>query len=101
MNTGATLDAGRALARNAAVTLDTNTIKAAGCAPTGTRVGTAHAKPGRTKFKITVDPRRQGPRMHRVIAAVKFTPASRARTTIRRLTYRRTSRPQGQPRFTG
>lgn len=184
VKTGATLDAGRALARNAAVTLDTNTIKVAGCAPApgggtppvgggpvppggggtplpttpfdsttapiglapsptntsttagptgsarlsgpsvpvsgpftatvtgraiasvvfyvdGKRVGTVHAKPGRTKFKITVDPRRQSHRMHRVIAVVKFTPASRTRTTMRRLTYRRSSRPQVQPRFTG
>ncbi len=32
VNTGATLEPGRALARNAAVTLDTNVIRAAGCA---------------------------------------------------------------------
>ena len=32
VNTGATIDAGRALARNGAVTLDTNVIKAARCA---------------------------------------------------------------------
>jgi hypothetical protein len=182
VNTSATLDTGRVLARDGAVTLDTNTIRRATCAtppaddgaratgptadttptpsatpasshtlppttltPTpvlagttprplsgfarltgprrpvsrpfratvtgraissvtffvdGRRRSTVRATPGRTKFVLRIDPRRQSGRVHRVTARVTFTRASRTPTTTIRLTYRRSS-PQRSPRFTG
>ncbi|MBA3328636.1 MAG: DUF3494 domain-containing protein [Solirubrobacterales bacterium] len=176
VNTGATLETGSALARNGAVTLDTNTITRATCAtpagsgtttqpadggttppppggatttpaastlspmrPTsrplpgtarltgpsgpvsgpftvsvtgrkikrvvfyidGRRVGTVHAKRGRTKFKLKIDPRRQSRRVHRVTVRVTFTPSSRTGQTTRRLTYWRPVLGPRPPRFTG
>jgi hypothetical protein len=181
VNTSATLDTGRALARNGAVTLDTNVIKKATCAtprggdsgipipstttpgptttptptaatpvsspspaatpttpPTslplagtavlfgpsgpvsgpftvavtgnaiavvtfyvdGRRVGTVHAKPGRKKFTLTINPRRQNHRVHRIKARVKFTRKSRTRTVTRRMIYQRATAPH-PIRFTG
>jgi hypothetical protein len=180
LNTSATLDTGSVLARNGAVTLDTNVIKKATCAtpasgnstqpstaggnsttssttggnstttttssggnsttttasatPTGTavlsgpsgpvsgrfpvsvtghgistvtfyvdnrRIGTVKAKPGRTKFTVTINPRKQTHRLHRVRARVTFTPKTGRGMTTRRLSYRRTSSVPGGPRFAG
>jgi hypothetical protein len=66
----------------------------------GRRVATVHAKAGRTKFKLKIDPRRQSRRVHQVTARVTFNSNSRTTTTTLRLTYRRppAARP---PRFTG
>ena len=55
----------------------------------GRRVTTVKAKPGRKRFKITINPRR-----------VTFKPGSRTKRTTRRFVYRRTAPPQ-TPRFTG
>ena len=172
VNTGATIDAGRALARNGAVTLDTNTLKAANCAtpapgatptpaptatpapsttpapsstqapsatatppaPTGIAtidgpsrpvsgpftatvtgreiqtvsfyldgrlIGTVRARPGRTRFSIRIDSRRQSRRVHRLTARVRFTARSRTRATRLRLTYQRRTTVAAPPRFTG
>ncbi|HTN24992.1 MAG TPA: ice-binding family protein [Solirubrobacteraceae bacterium] len=66
----------------------------------GRLVGTVAAVPGRTKFKLTIDPRRQSRRLHRVVARVRFTRASGTPSTTRRLAYRRVlARPA--TRFTG
>ena len=172
LNTGATLDSGRALALNGAVTLDTNTIRQATCttpppasvppaggttttspapgiaatpvstplratpkapAPAGTatisgprrtvtgpfrvtvtgrriakvefyvdgkRVSTVRAKEGRKNFTVTVNPRRQSGRVHRVTARVTYKPGSRTRTATRRVTYRRLTVPR-PPQFAG
>lgn len=67
----------------------------------GRRAGTVHAKPGRTKFKLTINPRGQSYRVHRVTARVTFTPSSGSPRTTRRLTYRRASPAPRPPRFTG
>jgi hypothetical protein len=67
----------------------------------GRRRSTVRARPGRTRFAITIDPRRQSHRVHRVTARVTFTPASRTRRTTLRLTYRRPSVAPRPPRFTG
>ena len=67
----------------------------------GRRVGTVHARPGRTKFTLTIDPRGQSHGVHRVTARVTFTPTSRTRTTTLRLVYRRSSPAPRPPRFTG
>jgi len=66
----------------------------------GRRLGTVNATPGRKKFTQTINPGRQSHHTHRVTAHVTFTPASRTRTTTRRLTYRR-SPARRTPRFTG
>jgi len=160
LNTSATLDGGRALALNGAVTLATNTIRQGICAtppaaasptpagippatplrakpkarapagtarisgPSGTvtgpfrvtvtgrriakvafyvdgkRVKVVRAKAGRKYFTVTIDPRRQSRRIHRVIARVTYKPGSRTRSTMRRITYRRPSAPR-PPQFTG
>jgi ice-binding like protein len=174
LNTGATLDGGRALALNGSVTLDTNVLRQATCAtpppagggttttsptPTGTpsppapgtgatpvatplrarpapagtarisgpgrsvtgpfrvtvtgrriakvafyvdgkRVSTVRAKAGRTNFTVTIDPRRQSGRVHRVTARVTYKAGSRTRSTTRRVTYRGPTAPRS-PRFTG
>ncbi len=67
----------------------------------GKRVGTVHAKPGRTKFKVTIDAGRQRRGVHRVEARVTFRPGSRTARTVRRLTYRRSALAPPRPRFTG
>jgi hypothetical protein len=67
----------------------------------GRRIGSVHAKRGRTKFRITINPRGQSHRVHRIKARVRFTPASGTPTTTRRITYRRTQTPPPSPQFTG
>ena len=66
----------------------------------GRRIGTVLARPGRTKFKMTINPRGQSSRVHRVTARITFSTASRTSSTTRRLTYRTVSAPRA-PRFTG
>ncbi len=53
VNTGATIDGGRALARNGAVTLDTNVIRAASCATPAPPAPTPTPSPSAT---VTPDP---------------------------------------------
>jgi hypothetical protein len=67
----------------------------------GRRVGTVRAKRGRTKFIITINPRTQNHRVHRVTAKVTFTKKSRTRKATRRLTYRRSPAALQAPRFAG
>jgi len=66
----------------------------------GKRVSTVRAKEGRKNFTVTVNPRRQSGRVHRVTARVTYKPGSRTRTTTRRVTYRRLTAPR-PPQFTG
>lgn len=66
----------------------------------GKPVRTLNAVPGRTRFTLRVDPRRQSGRVHRVTARVRFTRNSRKSSVVRRLVYRRTL-PRRSPRFTG
>ena len=63
--------------------------------------GTVHARPGRRRFTLRIDPRRQSRRVHRVTARVRFTRTSRTAMTTRRVTYRRQSATPRAPRFTG
>jgi len=67
----------------------------------GRRRGSVRARPGRTKFKLRIDPRRQSRRVHRVTARVTFTTASRTARTTRHVTYRRPLLTPRAPRFTG
>jgi hypothetical protein len=67
----------------------------------GKRRSTVKAKPGRRRFTLKIDPRRQSRRVHRVTARVTYTPASGKTTTTRRVTYRRPPAVAGPPRFTG
>ncbi|HUR86673.1 MAG TPA: ice-binding family protein [Solirubrobacteraceae bacterium] len=66
----------------------------------GRVVKTLKAKPGRTTFKIMINPRGRSRRVHVVTVRVKFKPASRIPTTTRRVTFRRPVAPR-PPRFTG
>ena len=174
VGTSATLDTGRTLARDGAVTLDGNVIKRADCATpqtpppsqapaTGTapatttapapapapalpmpvaallpatanltvparaatspfrisvtgrgiakveffidgrRAGTVRSIPGRTRFSMSVDPRRRSVGTHRVTARVTFTAARRTPAVLRRATFRRSAprAPAAPPRFAG
>jgi Ice-binding-like len=67
----------------------------------GKRRATVFAKPGRTRFKLTIDPRRQSNRVHRITARVTFKPGSRKGMTTRRWVYRRATPNPRPPRFTG
>ena len=68
----------------------------------GRRIGTVRAKAGRKKFQITINPRGQSRRVHRVTARITFTTSSRTSSTTRRVTYRtRDSSITRAPRFTG
>ena len=67
----------------------------------GKRIKTVRAAPGRRKFTVRVNPRRQSRGVHRVTARVRFTPRSRTRITTRRVTYRRPGPAPRAPRFTG
>jgi hypothetical protein len=66
----------------------------------GRRLTTVHAKRGRKRFSLTIHPRGQDHRVHRVTARVTFTPKSRTTARKLRLIYRRSS-PPSLPRFTG
>ena len=66
----------------------------------GRRRSTVNAAPGRRRFSMRIDPRRQGPGVHRVTARVRYTPGSGG-TTTRRVTYRRPPSAARPPRFTG
>jgi hypothetical protein len=68
----------------------------------GRRIGTVRAKAGRKKFKITINPRGQSRRVHRVTARITFKSSSGTTSTVRRLTYRTAaSSVTRAPRFTG
>ena len=67
----------------------------------GRRVGARYARPGRRKFNLTIDPRGQTRRVHRVTARVTFAPASRTPRTELTLTYRRPPATAIPPRFAG
>lgn len=62
---------------------------------------TVKARPGRTKFTLKINPRRQSHRVHRVTARVRFKPASRTPVVIRRATYVRPPLVPRTPHFTG
>jgi hypothetical protein len=68
----------------------------------GRRIRTVRAKAGRKKFKVTINPRGQSRRVHRVTARIRFSKESGSATTVRRLTYRTTTAAVTRaPRFTG
>jgi hypothetical protein len=67
----------------------------------GRRISTVRAKRGRKKFRVTINPRGQSRRVHRVTARVRFNTTSRTGMTTRRFTYRRFSSTPGTPRFAG
>jgi hypothetical protein len=67
----------------------------------GRRVKTVGAKRGRNKFKLTINPRGQSRRVHRVTARVTFTTASRTASRRLRLTYVRAPAAATRPRFAG
>jgi hypothetical protein len=62
---------------------------------------TVQARPGRKRFKITINPRGQSHGVHRVTARVTFKPKSHTRAVTRRLLYRRAGTTVRGPRFTG
>ena len=68
----------------------------------GKRIGTVRAKRGRTKFKITITPRRatRG-RVHRLTARITYKPSSRTSSTVRRTTYYTAGRAARTPQFAG
>lgn len=82
------------------VTVTGRAIKSVQFYVDGRRVKTIRAKTGRTKFKLTIDPRSQSRRLHQVIARVTFSAASRTRARTMRVRYRLVSAPRA-PRFTG
>lgn len=84
-----------------AVTVTGRRIKSVVFYVSGRRVKIVRAKPGRREFKLTIDPRDQSRRVHRVTARVTFTEASRTPSRVLRLTYRRASAAAPPPRFTG
>jgi hypothetical protein len=67
----------------------------------GKRRATVHAKPGRKKFKLTINPRRQSHKVHRVTARVTYRAGSGSSSTTRRLVYRRADTSVHVPRFAG
>ncbi len=67
----------------------------------GRRIRTVRAKAGRKKFKVTINPRGQSRRVHRVTARIGFSKESGSATTVRRMTYRTTTAVTRAPRFTG
>ena len=67
----------------------------------GRRIRTVRAKAGRKKFKVTINPRGQSRRVHRVTARIRFSKESGSATTVRRMTYRTTTAVTHAPRFTG
>jgi hypothetical protein len=68
----------------------------------GRHHATVKARPGRSKFKITINPRKQQRnRVHQVTARIRFKRTSGRRTTTRRVVYRRATPGPQTPRFTG
>jgi hypothetical protein len=67
----------------------------------GKRIGTVRAKPGRTKFKITINPRRQRRGVHRLTARITFKKSSRTSSIVRRSTYYTAGRTARSPQFAG
>jgi hypothetical protein len=65
------------------------------------RRATVKAKPGRTTFRLKINPRRQSRRVHHVTARVRFKPASRTPSVTRRATYVRPPLVPRTPHFTG
>ncbi len=65
----------------------------------GKRIGTVNAKPGRKKFKMKINPRKQSSEIHRVKARVTYTQPTSGGTTVR-LTYWRPF-PTPKPHFAG
>ena len=63
-------------------------------------VKTVQTKRGRTKYKLTIDPRRQKRGAHRVTARVRYRLPGRRTTTLRIIYRRPPAKPRG-PRFTG
>ncbi|MEJ7798194.1 MAG: L,D-transpeptidase [Solirubrobacteraceae bacterium] len=49
----------------------------------GRRIGTVRAKAGRKKFKVTINPRGQSRRVHRVTARITFSKSSGSASTVR------------------
>lgn len=84
-----------------AVTVTGREIKSVVFYVDGRRITTVSARPGRKKFKLRIDPRRQSHRVHRVTARVTFTARSGSTGTRLRLTYRRPPAVARPPRFTG
>jgi hypothetical protein len=62
---------------------------------------TIKAKPGRKRFKITINPRKQTRGIHQVTARITFNRTSTRRMTTRRIVYRRATPSPRPPRFTG
>lgn len=67
----------------------------------GKRIGTVRAKRGRTKFKITIHPRGQRGRVHRLTARITFKRSSGTPTVVRRTTYYTAGTSTRTPRFAG
>ena len=67
----------------------------------GKRIGTVRSKPGRTKFKITITPRGQRSRVHRLTARITFKTSSRTSSVVRRTTYYTAGSTSRTPRFAG
>jgi type VI secretion system secreted protein VgrG len=67
----------------------------------GKRIGTVRAKRGRTKFKITVNPRGPRGRVHRLTARITFKPSSQTTSVVRRTTYYTGGDTSRTPRFAG
>ena len=82
------------------VTVTGRAIRSVTFSVDGRRIATVRAKAGRTKFKVTINPRGQSRRVHRVTARITFSKASGSASTVRRLTYRTTAVTRA-PRFTG
>ena len=66
----------------------------------GRRMRSVRARPGRSKFTLRIDPRRQSRRVHRITARVTFATPGRTPTTLR-LIYRRPPASARPPRFPG
>jgi hypothetical protein len=63
----------------------------------GRRVSKVHARPGRTVFKLRIDPRHQNRKIHRVTARIR----TRTTKTTLRIVYRRPPVSPRPPQFTG
>jgi hypothetical protein len=66
----------------------------------GKRIKTITAKPGQTRFRVSVRPSRR-PGVHRISARVQFETASGTKARTLRLSFQRCARQVVRPRFTG